>query len=147
MRDLFRNVTKQGCVQVLVHRETLAQHFDADGGEFSIWYPRREHRTNVCWPMTHNDAGQLRTMIPQWGGKREQFNELPTNLVTRRKSRLLCLSRREPLRLALHPQSPLDTRKCCRLVTRCSNRGCWLAIFGIAWVCSRTHWTVTTLIV
>jgi hypothetical protein len=56
MRDLFRNVTKQGRVKLLVHRETSAQHFDADGGEFSIWYPQREHRTNVCWPMTHNDT-------------------------------------------------------------------------------------------
>ena len=37
MKDLFQNVTNQGHVQLLVHRETSAQHFDADGGEFILW--------------------------------------------------------------------------------------------------------------
>jgi hypothetical protein len=37
MSDLFQNVTQQGHVKLMVHRETSAQHFDADGGEFALW--------------------------------------------------------------------------------------------------------------
>ena len=37
MAGLFRNITDQGHVKLLVHRETSAQHFDADGGEYSAW--------------------------------------------------------------------------------------------------------------
>jgi hypothetical protein len=38
MADLFRDISRQDRVKLLVHRETSAQHFDADGGEFSLWY-------------------------------------------------------------------------------------------------------------
>ncbi|CAB9518883.1 expressed unknown protein [Seminavis robusta] len=54
MRDLFRNVTEQGTVKLLAHRETSAQHFDADGGEFSLWYPNREHLSQECKPMLYD---------------------------------------------------------------------------------------------
>jgi GDSL/SGNH-like Acyl-Esterase family found in Pmr5 and Cas1p len=37
MTDLFRNITAQGRVKLLMHRETSAQHWHADGGEYSLW--------------------------------------------------------------------------------------------------------------
>jgi hypothetical protein len=37
MADLFRNITAQGRVKLLMHRETSAQHWHADGGEYSLW--------------------------------------------------------------------------------------------------------------
>ncbi|CAB9498319.1 expressed unknown protein [Seminavis robusta] len=37
MGDLFSRIRQQGHIQLLVHRESSAQHFDASGGEYSLW--------------------------------------------------------------------------------------------------------------
>ncbi|CAB9526444.1 expressed unknown protein [Seminavis robusta] len=52
MSKLFRDVTKQGHVKLLVHRETSAQHFDARGGEYSLWNRQSIlNRSGKCHPM------------------------------------------------------------------------------------------------
>lgn len=38
MAEVYKLMKDQGHVKLLVHRETSAQHFDADGGEYSFWY-------------------------------------------------------------------------------------------------------------
>ena len=57
LRDLFHDVTKQGSVKLLVHRETSAQHFDADGGEYSLFAAKeKEKQVNECRPFQQNDT-------------------------------------------------------------------------------------------
>ena len=38
MKDLFRKVALQGNLQLLVHRETSAEHYDSPGGDWFQWY-------------------------------------------------------------------------------------------------------------
>jgi len=67
MRDLFHNITNQGHVKLLVHRETSAQHFDADGGEFSLWWNQKDQLRQTCQPMNYNDTsvGWRETSVQQ----------------------------------------------------------------------------------
>ena len=69
MRDLFHNITEQNRVKLLVHRETTAQHFDANGGEFSTWWKHRDAMSlsKQCQPMNYSDrsVGWRETAIQQ----------------------------------------------------------------------------------
>ena len=70
MTELFQNITKQGRVKLLVHRETSAQHFDADGGEFSTWWHHPNRTTQLaqtCQAFANTDqsAGWRETAIQQ----------------------------------------------------------------------------------
>jgi len=59
MKELFGNITQQGHVRLLLHRETSAQHFDADGGDFSLWYDYRDKLSNECQPLNSHSSTLL----------------------------------------------------------------------------------------
>lgn len=56
MSTLFQNVTEQNHVKLLVHRETSAQHFDANGGEFVLWYNNRTNLQPTCQQFSPTDS-------------------------------------------------------------------------------------------
>lgn len=67
MQDVFHNITQQNHVQLLVHRETSAQHFDSNGGGFSEWWDHHDQRQQQCQPMNYSDSsvGWRETAIQQ----------------------------------------------------------------------------------
>jgi hypothetical protein len=53
MHHLFRNLQAYGSYQLLIHRETSAQHFDASGGD---WGLRRPTSLRQCVPHNKNES-------------------------------------------------------------------------------------------
>ncbi|CAB9501864.1 expressed unknown protein [Seminavis robusta] len=58
MAELFRAIRQQGRVKLLVHRETSAQHWHADGGEYSLWWPDivAKNLSQQCQPFELTDS-------------------------------------------------------------------------------------------
>ncbi|CAB9498321.1 expressed unknown protein [Seminavis robusta] len=57
MSDLFSRIRQQGHIQLLVHRESSAQHFDAGGGEYSLWKGRPDGKNlSHCQPFSFSDS-------------------------------------------------------------------------------------------
>ena len=58
MTDLFQKLQFQGTVQLLIHRETSAEHYDGPGGDRYEWYHnyRDPTKDQYCQPLNDHDV-------------------------------------------------------------------------------------------
>ena len=61
-------------VQLVVHRETSAQHFDIPGGDYSMWEKDKASRQNICVKAMHDNTTYWREAALYQQAKQEGFN-------------------------------------------------------------------------
>lgn len=56
MKALFQRVALQGDLQLLVHRESTAEHYDSPGGDGYVWSQNNDaSKSHLCQPINAND--------------------------------------------------------------------------------------------
>lgn len=61
-------------VQLVVHRETSAQHFDIPGGDYSMWAKDKANRQDICVKAIHDNTTYWREPALYQQAKQEGFN-------------------------------------------------------------------------